>query len=352
MLKREKWSILVLVLVICLSVVGCSSKETQDSQSQEKNEEKEEKEVPKKEWKYAHIAASPEEIQYIFADKLAEGISSDTSVNVKVFPAGQLGGQDEQVDGIRTGNIQMAQGVWSALARFVPDLALFDAPYIFRDGKHAMNTTNPNTSTVLDDLNKQLIDKAGIRIIGGMYRGARHLSTSDFPVYSPDDLKGKKIRGIPNKIWTNTIIGMGAVPTPIEWAEVQTALMTGVVEGQENPLATLYDFKLYEVQNYASLTGHMQAVTAVYVNEEAWQSLTAVEREATQSHISDLSNESIKWAAERTESMKGKLEEKGMTIIGEEDGLDIEAFRSSVSAQIAQEFPEWVDYIEQIQEIK
>ena len=80
-------------------------------------------------------------------------------------------------------------------------------------------------------------------------------------------MQGKKYRGVPIKLWSSMLTGMGAVATPVEVSELATALATGLVIGQENPLANIYDLKLYEVQKYVMLTAHMQSVLSVFVNE-------------------------------------------------------------------------------------
>jgi TRAP-type C4-dicarboxylate transport system substrate-binding protein len=97
--------------------------------------------------------------------------------------------------------------------------------------------------------------------------------TAKMAVYSPADLKDKRFRGVPLQLWTSMIKGMGAIPTPVEVGELPTALMTGMVIGQENPLTMINANKLYEVQTHVMLTSHMQNVLPVFINEKTWQSI-------------------------------------------------------------------------------
>ena len=128
-----------------------------------------------------------------------------------------------------------------------------------------MRATDPRTSVVLQEINKQLVDAGGMRIVGSLYQGARNL-TSKEKVLSPDDMKGKKYRGVPIKLWSSMLTGMGAVATPVEVSELATALATGLVIGQENPLANIWTLKLFEVQKFVMMT-EPHAVGAERVRE-------------------------------------------------------------------------------------
>ncbi len=186
--------------------------------------------------RYAHVGIEGE-LQTRFANEFAELVQEKTEgrVVLQVFPNSQLGNISEMVDGVKTGIIGLAHHDFASVGKLYPDVSVFNAPFIYRDAEHALKATNPKTSPVLQKLNETLIERAGMRVIGSFYRGARQL-TANFPVYSPDDLKGKKIRGVPFKLWMSMLQGMGAIPTPVEITELATALMTGVVVGQENPL--------------------------------------------------------------------------------------------------------------------
>ncbi len=166
-------------------------------------------------------------------------------------------------------------------------------PYAYRSPEHAMKATAPG-SPVLDEINETLIDNAGIRIVGNFYRGARQL-TARFPVYSPADMAGKKFRGVPIKLWSTMLEGMGAIPTPVEISEIMPALMTGLVEGQENPLNNIIARKMYEANKYVMLTGHMESVLAVFVNEAAWEGIPDEDRAIMVEVMAEVGAESLEW---------------------------------------------------------
>ncbi|KFB09232.1 TRAP transporter substrate-binding protein [Nitratireductor basaltis] len=304
------------------------------------------------ELRYAHVGAEGD-IQTRYASEAADAIAAETDgeVTVQVFPASQLGGVAEMVDGVRMGSISMGHHDFASLARIVPDVAVFNAPFIYRDAAQALAATDPNNSPALQEINEKLISEGGVRIIGRIYRGARHIS-SNFEVKSPADLEDKPFRAVPLDLWVSMVKGFGATPTPVEVSELPTALMTGLVVGQENPLTMISANKLYEVQSHVALTGHMHSVLAVFVNEKAWQGLSEDNRAAITKVLEEKAQASLEWATASEEELVAELKGVGMTVITEAEGLDLEAFRKPVLEQIRADFPNFAPYIEQIAEVK
>jgi TRAP-type C4-dicarboxylate transport system substrate-binding protein len=228
---------------------------------------------------------------------------------------------------------------------------VFNAPFVYRDGAHALAATDPRKSEVMQELNQKLVADAGIRIIGRLFRGARQM-TAKQAVYSPADLQGKRFRGVPIPLWTTMIRGFGAVPTPVEVAELPTALMTGMVIGQENPLTMINANKLYEVQTHVMLTGHMQNVLPVFVNERVWQSISEKDRTAIMDALEQIAQETLQQAQKAEQDLIAELKKKGMTFVTEKEGLKVAEFRERVSAEVSKDFPSWKPYMERIGAIK
>lgn len=304
------------------------------------------------ELRYAHVGAEGD-IQTIYAAEAAKGIAeaTDNEVTVQVFPASQLGNVAEMVDGVRMGSISMGHHDFASLARIAPEVAVFNAPFIYRDGAHALAATDPATSPALKAINEKLVAQGGVRIIGRIYRGARHIS-ANFEVKSPADLAGKPFRAVPLDLWVSMVKGFGATPTPVEVAELPTALMTGLVVGQENPLTMISANKLYEVQSHIAMTGHMQSVLAVFINEQAWQGLTEEQRTAITEVLEQEAQDSLILAQEGEAKLVEELKGHGMTIITEAEGLDLAAFKEGVMKQIKADFPDYGPYIEQIEAVQ
>jgi tripartite ATP-independent transporter DctP family solute receptor len=297
--------------------------------------------------RYAHVG-SEGDVQTRFAAEFAALArqKSGNKTEIRVFPNSQLGGVSEMVDGIQAGSIAAGHHEFASLAKFVPELGVFNAPYVYRDGAHALRATDP-ASPVLAELNEKLVRGGGLRIIGRLYRGPRHI-TAKFPVRRPEDLRNRAFRAVPIDLWVSMVKGFGAVPTPVEVAELPTALMTGTVVGQENPLTMINANRLYEVQSHVSLTGHMLSLLAVFANERTWQRLPAEEREAISAALAEKAQESLGWAEAADQALVAELRARGMTVIAEAEGLDNAAFRTAVQAQVKRDFPAWSPLIDRI----
>lgn len=302
--------------------------------------------------RYAHVGVANAP-QTLYADEVAKLVKERTQgrVEIQVFANSQLGGVAEMVDGVRSGAIAMGHHDFASLGRILPTTAVFNTPFVYRDAEHSLRATDARTSAPLQAINKELVEKGNMRIVGSFFQGTRHL-TSKEKVLTPADMKGKKYRGVPVKLWSSMLTGMGAIATPVEVSELAAALATGLVVGQENPLPNIFNLKLFEVQKFVMLTGHMQSVLSVFVNERIWQSIPAADRKILEDTMAEVGAKTLAWDKETFAQYRKDLEGKGMTFIEEKDGLDIAAFRKAVLDQVAKDFPDWTNYISQIQAVK
>ena len=302
--------------------------------------------------RYAHVGVANAP-QTLYADEVAKLVKERTNgrVEIQVFANSQLGGVGEMVDGVKSGAISMGHHDFASLGKILPTTAVFNTPFVYRDPEHSLRATDARLSPALQQINKELVEKGNMRIIGSFFQGTRQL-TSKEKVLSPKDMAGKKYRGVPVKLWSSMIAGMGAVATPVEVAELATALATGLVVGQENPLPNIYNLKLYEVQKYVMLTNHMQSVLAVFVNEKVWQGIPAADRKIIEDTMAEVGKKTLDWDRETAAKYRKDLEGKGMVFVEAKDGLDVEAFRKAVLGQVAKDFPDWTGYIEQIRAVK
>ena len=302
--------------------------------------------------RYAHVGVDGAP-QTRYATEMAALVKERTNgrVEIQVFPNSQLGGVGEMVDGIKSGAIAMGHHDFASLGKILPVVAAFNTPFVYNDAAQAMRATDPRTSVVLQEVNKQLIDAGGMRIVGSLYQGARQL-TSKEKVLTPDDMKRKKYRGVPIKLWSSMLTGMGAVATPVEVSELATALATGLVIGQENPLANIWTLKLFEVQKYVMMTSHMQSVLSVFVNERVWNGIPEADRKLIEDAMAEVGQRSLQWDRDSVAQYRKDLEAKGIVFVEEKDGLNIPAFRKAVLAQIGKDFPEWSATIDKIQAVK
>lgn len=287
-------------------------------------------------------------------DLFADIVEKETNGRVKIdiYHSGTLGSSRESVESFKVGTLEMLTPDPATLAQIYPDVGVFSLPYLFRDGSHALKAVNPKTSTVMRGMSEKLIKESGIRVLGGYWRGFRQL-TMNSPVYKPEDLRKKKVRAIPNPVWIATVEGMGAVATPVDFTELPSALMTGIVDGQENPIETIYESKFYPpVQKYLMITNHLGNAMLLAIREEAWRKLSPTDQIIFENAITEVGRFTLEEEARIRNQLLTKLKDQGMTIITEDNGLDTQAFRSKVLSHVQNVFPEWAGYIEDVQAIE
>ena len=293
------------------------------------------------------------DIQYWFAEEAAKKIPQVTGgrVTVQVFPNSQLGGVQEMIDGVKSGSITIAHHEFASLDRLAKDIAVFNAPFAYRDGVHALAATDPRRSEVLQEFNQKLVSESGIRIVGRLFRGARQM-TAKQAVYSPDDLQGKRFRGVPIQLWTTMIRGFGAVPTPVE---VERAADRAHDRDGDRPGKPAHDDQRQQALRGADARhadGHMQNVLPVFVNERAWQSIGEQDRNAILDGLDQIAQDTLKQAQKAEEDLVAELKKKGMTFVTEKDGLKVGAFRERVAAEVNKDFPTWKAYMDRIAAVK
>ena len=287
--------------------------------------------------RYAHMN-SPESVAGKQAQHFADLVKEKTggSVIIEVYPSSQLGTIQEQAEMVSNGTVAFHHNTMAGIGSLYPDYAVLDTPFLYKDVDHLMRVTDVN-SPIMKKLNEGAIAERNIRNLYNFFFGARQL-TANFPVYSPADLKGKKIRAIPFPIYMTAVEGMGAIATPIDWAEVPTALATGAADGQENPVGVIYANKLFDIQSHLMLTSHIMGAECVVVNETVWQGLTDAQRKA----VSEAAAETADWATMLTIQSETAdiqhLKEAGMTVISADNGLKVDEFRASVQKLVRERF--------------
>jgi tripartite ATP-independent transporter DctP family solute receptor len=222
------------------------------------------------------------------ADYFAKLVSekSGGEMEVRVFPSSQLGGQKDLIEGLIYGTVDMALVGTAVLGQFQPQISIFDLPFLFKDRDHAYKSLD----TVGMELGKALESK-GIKLLGYMENGIRHMTNNVRPIKTPEDMNGLKIRVMTNKIYVEMVKSLGASPTPMAFGELYSALQQGTVDGQENPSAHIFTKRFFEVQKYASLTAHAYAPEPMVISMVAWNRLSP----AQQDILKAAAAESIVW---------------------------------------------------------
>lgn len=200
------------------------------------------------------------------------------SVKVQIFSDGQLGKDNEVIEQTRTGVIQSNISSSGGVAQHYPLIGVFDLPFAF-----------PNISVVHDVMDKDssfgkkltadIESKTGLKVLGLLDSGGYFaISNSKRAVETLDDMKGLRIRTMTLPTHEAIISSLGAKPTPLPWAEVYTALQTGVADGQMNPVPIIAFAKFDEVQKYLTLTQHVITPYVWFMNMDFYNSLSAEEK--------------------------------------------------------------------------
>ncbi|NYT38669.1 TRAP transporter substrate-binding protein [Allopusillimonas soli] len=285
----------------------------------------------------------------MFADKVKEYTNGE--IEIQVYPSSQLGKMQEMAEATSTGVIALSHNTAGGTGSLYEPFAALDTPYLYRDVKHLMQVTSID-SPVMKKLNEGLIEAAGVRVLYAYYFGTRNL-TANKAVRTPADLAGVKIRALPFPIYMTAVEALGAVPVPVDWSEVPTALATGQVSGQENPVDVVLSNKLYESQSHLMLTGHIMNPEVIIMNNRTWEKLTDAQREAFKRAANETRAKATEMVQSQEADQLAKLKALKMTVIGPEQGLDLEAFRANASKLVKERFADkYGDLYKQIADIK
>ncbi len=203
---------------------------------------------------------------------------SGGKMKIQGFWGGALGGDLQATQALRSGTQEMVITSTSPLVGILPELGVFDLPFLFANEKEA--------DAVLDgDFGKYISDKlpaVGLVNLAYWENGFRNLTNSKKPVTKVEDFGGLKVRVMQNNVFLDTFKTMGANAVPMSFGEVFTALETKAIDGQENPFVTIDTSKFYEVQKYLSVTNHAYTPFMVLYSKQLWDKLSPAEQKVLQ----------------------------------------------------------------------
>jgi len=249
-----------------------------------------------------------------------------------IVPDGALGGEKEEVEGVRLGSVQAGLSTLANMTTWVPEAAVFDMPFVFRDQAHI----DAVMAGPVGDEFKKLFANQGFKVFGFITYGARHVISKD-PVAGPGDVKGRKMRVIQSPLHIELWDSLGASPTPIPITEAYNALETGVVDYMDMTMSGYHALKLYEVVPSFSRTSHIWALGVMYMSQSFWDGLTPEQQEALEAAAA----EAIPYfnglaAAQQEESLQMAI--KGGASVVEQD---IAAWQAAMA-------PFWESYADKV----
>lgn len=248
---------------------------------------------------------------------------SGGKIEVQVFPSSQLGDTQDMMDQAQAGANVGTFVEASRVSVYVPEFNVLVAPYVFDSVDELVELVD---SPTFAGWNKQLEEKTGLTLLSfNWYQGARHMLTKK-PVTGPADLAGVKVRTIGQPLWIETIGAMGAVPTPMAWAEVYPSLQTGVLDGAEAQPSAIQGAKLYEVISDITLTEHIYLMSGLLVSAKWLASLPEDLRKIVEEEAQNAGAAVLKANVEQADQIFADIEKEGVKVAR----IDNAPFREAV----------------------
>jgi len=261
------------------------------------------------------------------ASKLLEATGG--RVRLEVFPSSQLGTERDMHVAIRTGAIDMLLGSPGGSSVHLPELAVLDAPYLFRDNVHWQSVVYGNFGR---EWEARTLAASGVRIVGWFHRGTRHVVSRNRPYHTLADMAGQKIRVADLPPFPQVFAALGAAPTPIAFAEMYGALQAGTVDGADAPLDTILSQKLFEVSRYTNLIAwSFAAPGTILMAEGSYQQLSPADQEALRAALVEGSQLITDAFTDGEAAVKAQLLAQGMELI---TPTDPEAWAAAAAASI------------------
>ncbi len=221
-------------------------------------------------WPDSANVPEPEHAMALIFKQVVES-KSNGQIEVQLFPSSQLGSCKEMVEMTKTGTLDIVIET-GVMGSYFPKFQMINIPWVFQSPEVAWELFD--NSEYWDKLMKEMEEKTNLTYLGMGQNGVRNFTNNTRPIKEPKDMKGLKFRVMESPIYVKTLEALGAKAVPIAWNEVYTSLQTGVVDGQENPLAIIaFVGKLHEVQKYLTLDGHVWSEDMMVMNADKFNNM-------------------------------------------------------------------------------
>lgn len=345
-MKKRTLSLLLALVMMLSLLTACGEKKEDTTANSEASAQTAEPVV----LKFSELN-SEQTAQYRWDMKFAELVEQKTNgtVKVEVYANGQLSSQDPEA--ITTGICDIMQCIPSNWSDYYPEIAAVDAPYSIISAEEAIKVYATPNSPVLARANEAL-KEYNVIWLSAYYEGSREMTTTDTPVYCLADLKPLKMR-VPNSdLYIKLFESFGCQATPMAWSEVASGLITGVIDGQENPITGYKEDSLQEMQKYCILTHHLPANYGMWMNRSVFDKLTAEQQQA----LIEASCEASVWSTNdrdaALDACRAELEADGMIFIGEEEGLKLSEFEEAAMGVYELYKDQWGDMADVISQAR
>ncbi|WP_312914877.1 TRAP transporter substrate-binding protein [Stutzerimonas kunmingensis] len=233
-------------------------------------------------------------------------------LDYRMFAGGVLGSEKEVVEQVQLGAVQMTRVSLGTLGPVVPDVNVFNMPFVFRDHEHMRKVIDGDIGQeILDKITNSEFNMVGLAWMDG---GVRNLYTKE-PVRGLEDLKGMKIRVIGNPMFIETFNALGASGIAMDTGEIFSALQSGVIDGAENNPPTMLEHNHFRNAKYYSLTGHLILPEPIVISKTTWNKLSAEQQDLVKKFAKEAQFEERKLWDEKSAASEAKLKEAGVEFI-------------------------------------
>jgi TRAP-type transport system periplasmic protein len=234
---------------------------------------------------------------------------SNGTLEIQLFPNSQLGGDTDVLSQVRSGAVEFFTLSSGILSTLVPVTSICGIGFAMPDYATVWRAMDGDLGAHM----RTEIAKANLVPMTRIWDlGYRHMTTMSRPIHTPDDLHDVKMRVPVGPLWTSMFRAFGSAPVSINASELYSALQTKIADGQENPLAPIRDLKIYEVQKYLALTGHMWDGWWALANRQAWQALPGDLQTLVAAHLNRSALDQRADLADLNTNLRPDLEAKGM----------------------------------------
>jgi len=244
-----------------------------------------------------------------FADKLAE--LTGGKIKVAHHHSGALGGEREVAQQIQLGAVDFGPITTAPLSTLIPEMSVFQLPYIFRDYDHVFKALDGSDTIV--KYYDGILDKKGFKLIGFIAAGYRGIYGHS-AINSLGDIKGKKVRVQEDKILVATFKALGMISTPIAFPEVATALQTKVIDFAEGGVNTFYHNKFYDIVKFVTDVRHTHQAVALVMSKASWQKQDAAGQKAITDAWAHARQFNRAFILDEDKSIQDQVRAKGVTI--------------------------------------
>lgn len=265
--------------------------------------------------------------------QFAEKVKAKTGgkLEIQVFPNGSLGSDPQMISGVRGGTLDITLTGNPFFTGMAPKLNVLDLPFLFSSRAHVAKVLD---GAIGDGLRKDL-EGSNLKALATWEVGWRNLTNSRRPVANANDIKGLKIRTTPNPAHVQAFKLLGAVPTPMPFTELFTALETKTVDGQENPVTLILNAKFFEVQKHLSLTRHAFTSAPLVMNKAKFDALSPdLQKVLTETAI-EMAAAQRKMNEDAEGSSLDALKKAGMQAV---ENPDRDSFSKVVTEEVRKEF--------------